>query len=300
MSSCSTQPALFESELPHLKLLHRGKVRDVYEADADHLLIVTTDRLSAFDVILPNPIPGKGQVLTEVANFWFARTTHIIGNHLAPELPLETVVPDAGQRAVLAGRAIVVRKLRALPIEAVVRGYLIGSGWKDYQKTGAVCGVPLPAGLRLADRLPEPIFTPATKAAVGDHDENIAYGRVVELLGQDLAEKVRSTALKLYEYAAAYALERGIIIADTKFEFGLDQAGRLVLIDEALTPDSSRFWPVASYAPGTSPPSFDKQFVRDYLETLDWDKRAPGPQLPPEVITRTADKYAEALRLLTA
>lgn len=300
MSSCSTQPALFESELPHLKLLHRGKVRDVYEADADHLLIVTTDRLSAFDVILPNPIPGKGQVLTEVANFWFARTTHIIGNHLAPELPLETVVPDAGQRAVLAGRAIVVRKLRALPIEAVVRGYLIGSGWKDYQKTGEVCGVPLPAGLRLADRLPEPIFTPATKAAVGDHDENIAYGRVVELLGQDLAEKVRSTALKLYEYAAAYALARGIIIADTKFEFGLDQAGRLVLIDEALTPDSSRFWPVASYAPGTSPPSFDKQFVRDYLETLDWDKRAPGPQLPPEVITRTADKYAEALRLLTA
>ena len=300
MSSCSTQPALFESELPHLKLLHRGKVRDVYDADADHLLIVTTDRLSAFDVILPNPIPGKGQVLTEVANFWFARTTHIIGNHLAPELPLETVVPDAGQRAVLAGRAIVVRKLRALPIEAVVRGYLIGSGWKDYQKTGEVCGVPLPAGLRLADRLPEPIFTPATKAAVGDHDENIAYGRVVELLGQDLAEKVRSTALKLYEYAAAYALERGIIIADTKFEFGLDQAGRLVLIDEALTPDSSRFWPVASYAPGTSPPSFDKQFVRDYLETLDWDKRAPGPQLPPEVITRTADKYAEALRLLTA
>jgi phosphoribosylaminoimidazole-succinocarboxamide synthase len=299
MSSCSTTPALFESELPHLKLLHRGKVRDVYEADAEHLLIVTTDRLSAFDVILPNPIPGKGQVLTEVANFWFARTTHIIGNHLAPELPLDTVVPDAGQRAVLAGRAIVVRKLRALPIEAVVRGYLIGSGWKDYQKTGEVCGVPLPAGLRLADRLPEPIFTPATKAAVGDHDENIAYGRVVELLGQDLAEKVRSTALKLYEFAAAYALERGIIIADTKFEFGLDQAGRLVLIDEALTPDSSRFWPVASYAPGTSPPSFDKQFVRDYLETLDWNKRAPGPQLPPEVITRTADKYAEALRLLT-
>jgi len=299
MSSCSTTPALFESELPHLKLLHRGKVRDVYAADAEHLLIVTTDRLSAFDVILPNPIPGKGQVLTAVANFWFARTTHIIGNHLAPELPLDTVVPDAGQRAALAGRAIVVRKLRALPIEAVVRGYLIGSGWKDYQSSGEVCGVPLPAGLRLADRLPEPIFTPATKAAVGDHDENIAYGRVVELLGQDLAEKVRSTALKLYEFAAAYALERGIIIADTKFEFGLDQAGRLVLIDEALTPDSSRFWPVASYAPGTSPPSFDKQFVRDYLETLDWNKRAPGPQLPPEVITRTADKYAEALRLLT-
>ncbi len=299
MSSCSTQPALFESELPHLKLLHRGKVRDVYEADADHLLIVTTDRLSAFDVILPDPIPGKGKVLTDVANFWFARTTHIIGNHLAPELPLDTVVPDAGQRAALDGRAIVVRKLRALPIEAVVRGYLIGSGWKDYQKSGEVCGVALPAGLRLADRLPEPIFTPATKAAVGDHDENIGFGRVVELLGPELADKVRTTALKLYEYAAAYALERGIIIADTKFEFGLDQAGRLVLIDEALTPDSSRFWPVASYAPGTSPPSFDKQFVRDYLETLDWDKRAPGPKLPPEVIAHTAAKYAEALRLLT-
>jgi phosphoribosylaminoimidazole-succinocarboxamide synthase len=299
MSSCSTQPALFESELPHLKLLHRGKVRDVYEADADHLLIVTTDRLSAFDVILPDPIPGKGKVLTEVANFWFARTTHIIGNHLAPELPLDTVVPDAGQRAALDGRAIVVRKLRALPIEAVVRGYLIGSGWKDYQKSGDVCGVALPAGLRLADRLPEPIFTPATKAAVGDHDENIGFGRVVELLGPELADKVRTTALKLYEYAAAHALERGIIIADTKFEFGLDQAGRLVLIDEALTPDSSRFWPVASYAPGTSPPSFDKQFVRDYLETLAWDKRAPGPKLPPEVIAHTAAKYAEALRLLT-
>ena len=299
MSSCANPPALFESELPHLKLLHRGKVRDVYEADANHLLIVTTDRLSAFDVILPNPIPGKGKVLTEVANFWFARTTHIIGNHLSPELPLDTVVPDAGQRAALDGRAIVVRKLRALPIEAVVRGYLIGSGWKDYQKSGEVCGVTLPAGLRLADRLPAPIFTPATKAAVGDHDENIGFGRVVELLGPELADQVRATALKLYEYAAAYALERGIIIADTKFEFGLDQAGRLVLIDEALTPDSSRFWPVASYAPGTSPPSFDKQFVRDYLETLDWDKRAPGPQLPPEVIAHTAAKYAEALRLLT-
>jgi phosphoribosylaminoimidazole-succinocarboxamide synthase len=214
-------------------------------------------------------------------------------------IQFDPVSGDPAERVPLVGRSVVARRLRALPVEAVVRGYLIGSGWKDYQSTGEVCGVPLPAGLRLADRLPEPIFTPATKAAVGDHDENIAYGRVVELLGQDLAEKVRSTALKLYEFAAAYALERGIIIADTKFEFGLDQAGRLVLIDEALTPDSSRFWPVASYAPGTSPPSFDKQFVRDYLETLDWNKRAPGPQLPPEVITRTADKYAKALRLLT-
>ena len=300
MSSCAALPALFESDLPHLKLLHRGKVRDVYEADADHLLIVTTDRLSAFDVILPDPIPGKGKVLTAVANFWFARTTHIIGNHLAPELPLETVVPDTGQRAALDGRAIVVRKLRALPIEAVVRGYLIGSGWKDYQRTGEVCGVALPPGLRLADRLPAPIFTPATKAAVGDHDENISYGRVVELLGEDLAEQVRTKALALYAHAAEYALQRGIIIADTKFEFGLDGAGRLVLIDEALTPDSSRFWPVDSYAPGTSPPSFDKQFVRDYLETLDWNKKAPGPRLPPDILRRTADKYAEALRLLTA
>ena len=298
MSSCAALPALFESDLPHLKLLHRGKVRDVYEADADHLLIVTTDRLSAFDVILPDPIPGKGKVLTAVANFWFARTTHLIGNHLAPELPLETVVPDAGQRAALDGRAIVVRKLRALPIEAVVRGYLIGSGWKDYQRTGEVCGVALPPGLRLADRLPAPIFTPATKAAVGDHDENISFGRVVELLGPDLAAQVRDTALALYAHAAEYALQRGIIIADTKFEFGLDGGGRLVLIDEALTPDSSRFWPVDSYAPGTSPPSFDKQFVRDYLETLDWNKRAPGPRLPPDILQRTADKYAEAWRLL--
>ena len=300
MSSCAALPALFESDLPHLKLLHRGKVRDVYEADAEHLLIVTTDRLSAFDVILPDPIPGKGKVLTAVANFWFARTTHIIGNHLAPELPLETVVPDAGQRAALDGRAIVVRKLRALPIEAVVRGYLIGSGWKDYQRDGEVCGVALPPGLRLADRLPTPLFTPATKAAVGDHDENIGFGRVVELLGQDLAEQVRSKSLALYAHAAEYALQRGIIIADTKFEFGLDGAGRLVLIDEALTPDSSRFWPVESYAPGTSPPSFDKQFVRDYLETLDWNKRAPGPRLPADILRRTAEKYAEALRLLTA
>ncbi|MFM7066189.1 MAG: phosphoribosylaminoimidazolesuccinocarboxamide synthase [Gammaproteobacteria bacterium] len=300
MSSCAALPALFESDLPHLKLLHRGKVRDVYEADAEHLLIVTTDRLSAFDVILPDPIPGKGKVLTAVANFWFARTTHIIGNHLAPELPLETVVPDAGQRAALDGRAIVVRKLRALPIEAVVRGYLIGSGWKDYQRDGEVCGVALPPGLRLADRLPTPLFTPATKAAVGDHDENIGFGRVVELLGQDLAEQVRSKSLALYAHAAEYALQRGIIIADTKFEFGLDGAGRLVLIDEALTPDSSRFWPVESYAPGTSPPSFDKQFVRDYLETLDWNKRAPGPGLPADILRRTAEKYAEALRLLTA
>jgi phosphoribosylaminoimidazole-succinocarboxamide synthase len=299
MSSCAVLPPLFESELPHLKLLHRGKVRDVYAADEQHLLIVTTDRLSAFDVVLPDPIPGKGAVLTTLANFWFARTTHLIGNHLAPELPLETVVPDPGQRAVLAGRAMVVKKLRALPIEAVVRGYLIGSGWKDYQRTGAVCGEALPAGLRLADRLPTPLFTPATKAAVGDHDENIDFGRVVELLGQELAEQVRAISLRLYAFAAEHALQRGIIIADTKFEFGLDGAGRLVLIDEALTPDSSRFWPVASYVPGLSPPSFDKQFVRDYLETLDWNKQAPGPRLPAEVIRHTANTYAEALRLLT-
>jgi phosphoribosylaminoimidazole-succinocarboxamide synthase len=300
MSSCAALPPLFESSLPHLKLVHRGKVRDVYAADEHHFLIVTTDRLSAFDVVLPDPIPGKGAVLTQVSNFWFARTTHIIGNHLAPELPLDTVVPDAGLRAALEGRSIVVRKLKALPIEAVVRGYLIGSGWKDYQRTGAVCGEALPAGLRIADRLPMPIFTPATKAAVGDHDENIPFGQMVEVLGPDLANQVREVSLKLYAFAAEYALSRGIIIADTKFEFGLDEAGRLVLIDEALTPDSSRFWPVASYAPGTSPPSFDKQFVRDYLETLDWNKKAPGPKLPAAVIEKTADKYAEALRLLTA
>ncbi|HKU15012.1 MAG TPA: phosphoribosylaminoimidazolesuccinocarboxamide synthase [Steroidobacteraceae bacterium] len=290
---------MLESHVPSLQRIHQGKVRDIYAVDERHMLIVTTDRLSAFDVVLPDPIPGKGSVLTRISNFWFARTRQIVPNHLA-DYSLERAVPDAAERAPLVERSIVVQRLKALPIEAVVRGYLIGSGWKDYQQTGAVCGIALPGGLRQADRLPEPIFTPATKAAQGEHDENIPYDRVVALVGRGLAEQVRATALALYAFAAAHALERGIIIADTKFEFGLDEAGRLTLIDEALTPDSSRFWPVDTYRPGTSPPSFDKQYVRDYLETLDWPKRPPGPKLPPDIIARTSEKYAEALRRLTS
>ncbi len=290
--------ALFESNLPDLKLLNRGKVRDIYEVDAGHLLIVTTDRLSAFDVVLPQPIPGKGEVLTRVANFWFDRTREIVPNHLSNR-PLEAVVPDPEQRRLLGDRALVVRRLKPLPIEAIVRGYLIGSGWKDYQKTGAVCGIGLPGGLKLADRLPDAIYTPSTKAEMGDHDENISFGKTVELLGKELAERVRDLSLRIYNECAAYALERGIIIADTKFEFGQDEAGRLHLIDEILTPDSSRFWPADEYRPGISPPSFDKQYVRDYLETLDWDKRPPAPSLPQEVIDRTSEKYREAERRLT-
>ncbi len=290
---------MLESHVPSLKRIHQGKVRDIYALDEQHMLIVTTDRLSAFDVVMPDPIPGKGRVLTQISNFWFARTKHIVPNHLA-DYPLARAVPDAAERAPLEERSIVVRRLRALPIEAVVRGYLIGSGWKDYQQTGAVCGIALPAGLRQADRLPEPIFTPATKAEMGAHDENIPYERVVALIGRGLAEQVRATALALYAFAVEHALARGIIIADTKFEFGVDEAGRLTLIDEALTPDSSRFWPAATYRPGTSPPSFDKQYVRDYLETLDWPKRPPAPKLPPEVIARTSENYAEALRRLTS
>jgi phosphoribosylaminoimidazole-succinocarboxamide synthase len=290
--------ALHHSQLKNLPLVNRGKVRDVYAVADDRLLIVTTDRLSAFDVVLPQPIPGKGEVLTRVSNFWFARTRGIVPNHLS-ETPVDAVVTDPAERAALGERAVVVRRMRALPVEAIVRGYLIGSGWKDYQATGAVCGIALPAGLRLADRLPEPIFTPSTKAAVGDHDENIDFARAVELLGPELANQVRDASLRIYRDCAAYALERGIIIADTKFEFGLDEAGTLHLIDEVLTPDSSRFWPADQYAPGTSPPSFDKQFVRDYLETLDWDKRPPGPELPPEIIERTAAKYREAEARLT-
>jgi phosphoribosylaminoimidazole-succinocarboxamide synthase len=290
--------ALLESRIEGLQRIHQGKVRDIYAVDAEHLLIVTTDRLSAFDVVLPDPIPGKGAVLTRISRFWFERTAHIVPNHLT-NYPLERAVPDPAQRAPLADRSMIVKRLRALPVEAVVRGYLSGSGWKDYQQTGAVCDITLPSGLQLADRLPEPIFTPATKAEAGAHDENIAYEQVVTLIGRGLAEQVRATALALYSFAAQYALTRGIIIADTKFEFGVDENGRLTLIDEALTPDSSRFWPVDSYRPGSSPPSFDKQFVRDYLETLDWKKRAPGPQLPSEIIARTSAKYAEALRRLT-
>ena len=292
------QASLYQSDLKSLPLVYRGKVRDVYGIGADKLLIVTTDRLSAFDVILPEPIPGKGAVLTAVSNFWFARMRGIIPNHLV-DLPLEQVLPDPAERAQVEGRAIVVRKLKALPVEAIVRGYLIGTGWKDYQKTGAVCGIALPAGLRMADRLPEPIFTPSTKAEVGIHDENIDFAQAAKILGNDIAEQVRDVSLRIYKEAAAYALERGIIIADTKFEFGLDENNQLVLIDEALTPDSSRFWPVDQYQPGVSPPSFDKQFVRDYLETLDWDKTPPGPKLPQDVIDKTAEKYREAQRRLT-
>ena len=296
------QASLYESDLKSLPLVYRGKVRDVYGIPGgigdDKLLIVTTDRLSAFDVIMPEPIPGKGAVLTAVSNFWFARMRKVVPNHLV-DLTLEQVLPNPAERAQVEGRAIVVRKLKALPVEAIVRGYLIGSGWKDYQKTGAVCGIQLPAGLRMADRLPEPIYTPSTKAELGTHDENIDFDTTVKLLGRDIAEQVRDVSITIYKEAATYALERGIIIADTKFEFGLDEAGKLVLIDEALTPDSSRFWPVDEYQPGVSPPSFDKQFVRDYLETLDWDKTPPGPTLPADVTEKTAAKYREAQRRLT-
>jgi phosphoribosylaminoimidazole-succinocarboxamide synthase len=288
---------LYESSLD-LPLIHRGKVRDIYAVGDDHLLIVTTDRLSAFDVVLPDPIPGKGAVLTEVSNFWFRQTSRIVQNHLS-DIPLEEVLPDASQRAEVEGRAVVVKKLKALPVEAIVRGYLIGSGWKDYQRSGGVCGIPLPEGLQMADRLPEAIFTPSTKAAVGDHDENISFEETKKLLGAELAEKVRDFSLDIYSSCAAYARERGIIIADTKFEFGLDENDELVLIDEVLTPDSSRFWPSDTYKPGESPESFDKQFVRDYLETIDWDKTPPGPNLPTDVIEKTAAKYREAQARLT-
>jgi phosphoribosylaminoimidazole-succinocarboxamide synthase len=290
--------SMFQSALPGLELLHRGKVRDVYAVDRETLLIVATDRLSAFDVVLPDPIPRKGEILTQTALFWFRRTASLVTNHLL-DRPVESVLPPGVDPAAYRLRSSVTRRLRPLPIEAVARGYLIGSGWKDYQATGAVCGVALPPGLRLADRLPEPIFTPATKAAAGEHDENIAYERVVALIGAELAAQVRDLTLRIYGEAAAYARGRGIIIADTKFEFGLDEAGKLYLIDEILTPDSSRFWPADQWQPGASPPSFDKQFVRDYLETLDWDKRAPGPRLPAEIIARTAEKYREAYHRLT-
>lgn len=289
--------ALHHSDIKSLPLLNRGKVRDIYDVDEDYMLIVTTDRLSAFDVILPDPIPGKGTILTTVSNFWFDKTQHIIANHLIDKA-LDEVLPDAAERKPIEGRGIVVRKLNPLPVEAIVRGYLIGSGWNDYQKTGAVCGISLPEGLQQAQQLPQAIFTPSTKADVGGHDENINFDKTVELLGQDTAEQVRDVSIKLYQEAAAYALERGIIIADTKFEFGTDNNGKLVLIDEALTPDSSRFWPADSYQVGSSPPSFDKQYVRDYLETLNWDKTDPGPNLPEEVIQRTGDKYREAMNLL--
>ncbi|BAV34654.1 phosphoribosylaminoimidazole-succinocarboxamide synthase [Sulfuricaulis limicola] len=289
---------LFQSDLKSLRLRNRGKVRDIYDVDDRHLLIVTTDRLSAFDVVLPDPVPGKGAVLTAMSNFWFARTRGIIPNQLT-DTPLEQILRDPAERKQVEGRATLVKKLKALPVEAVVRGYLVGSGWKEYKSSGTVCGIRLPAGLKEADRLPEPIFTPSTKADIGQHDENISFDRAAELLGKDMAEKVKNASLTIYKECAAYALTRGIIIADTKFEFGLDEKGTLTLIDEVLTPDSSRFWPADSYKPGANPPSYDKQYVRDYLESIGWNKQPPAPKLPAEVLAKTAEKYREALTRLT-
>ncbi|NNL55142.1 MAG: phosphoribosylaminoimidazolesuccinocarboxamide synthase, partial [Woeseia sp.] len=290
--------ALFESSVPELPLLGRGKVRDIYGVDDDHLLIVTSDRLSAYDVVMPDPIAGKGKVLTRLSLFWFRMMADIIDNQLT-DLSIDDVVKDPESREQLRGRSLVVKRLHPLPVEAVVRGYLIGSGWRDYQATGKVCGIDLPTGLRQAEKLPKTLFTPSSKAAAGSHDENISFGQVAELIGEKTAARVRDAAISIYERAAAYALDRGIIIADTKFEFGLDAEGRLYVIDEMLTPDSSRFWPVDGYQVGISPPSFDKQFVRDYLDTLDWDKTAPGPELPAEILKRTAEKYEEALKRMT-
>jgi phosphoribosylaminoimidazole-succinocarboxamide synthase len=289
---------LFESAIPALPLLGRGKVRDIYGVDEGHLLIVTTDRLSAYDVVLPDPIPGKGRILTGISNFWFRMMSEVVPNHLTGR-SMESVVEDSALHRSLAGRSIVVKRLRPLPIEAVVRGYLIGSGWRDYQATGSLCGIPLPAGLRQADRLPQTLFTPATKAEAGLHDENISFDDVRKLLGARLAEQVRDLSIAIYERAVRHAESRGIIIADTKFEFGQDEEGRLYLIDEVLTPDSSRFWPADEYRTGISPPSFDKQFVRDYLDTLDWNHAPPGPSLPPDVVAGTARKYQEAFDILT-
>ena len=289
--------ALFQSDIKSLKLLNRGKVRDIYEVDQDHLLIVTTDRLSAFDVVMPTPIPGKGKVLTEISNFWFEKLEHVIPNHLTGIDPASVV--KESEREQLAGRAIVVKKLRPLPIEAIVRGYLAGSGWKEYKASRSVCGIPLPANLREADKLPEPLFTPSTKAEMGAHDANISHEKAEELLGKDLAAKVRGVCIALYKEAASYALGQGIIIADTKFEFGQDKHGKLYLIDEALTPDSSRFWPADQYKPGMNPPSFDKQYVRDWLEASGWNKKSPGPELPADIAAKTTEKYRLALQYLT-
>ncbi len=289
---------MLRSEIKSLRLLHRGKVRDIYEVDADKLLIVQTDRISAFDVILSEPVPEKGKVLTAMSAFWFEKLSHVIPNHLTGIAP-ESVV-SASDKAEVEGRSFVVKKLKPLPIEAIVRGYIVGSGWKEYKKSGTVCGMPLPAGLKEAEKLEEPIFTPSTKAEVGEHDENISFTEAKKLIGADLAEKVKQAAISLYSEAADYALTKGIIIADTKFEFGLDASGNLYLIDEILTPDSSRFWPMDQYAVGKNPPSFDKQYVRDWLETQDWDKKAPAPHLPKDVLDKTAEKYREALSRLTS
>ena len=298
---------LLQSDLPGLPLRHRGKVRDVFDIPrerlpagtppGEYLLIVATDRLSAFDVVLPDPIPGKGEMLCQVSNFWFEKTAHLMPNHLTG-IPVAAVLPEGVDAALYEKRAVVTKKLKPVPVEAIARGYLIGSGWKDYQRTGKVSGIALPDGLQQAQKLPEAIFTPSTKAAVGDHDENIDFDAMVKAVGLDLAEKVRDATLRIYQFAADYAAQRGILLADTKFEFGTDADGRLYIMDEMLTPDSSRYWPADEYAVGISPPSYDKQFVRDHLETLDWDKTAPGPELPAQVITRTRDKYAEALEKL--
>jgi phosphoribosylaminoimidazole-succinocarboxamide synthase len=285
---------LHTSDLPGLPLIHRGKVRDVYELPGNRLLMVATDRLSAFDVVLPDPIPGKGEMLCQISNFWFDKTAHLIPNHLTHE-DLASVLPAGVDLALYARRSVVTKKLKPVPVECIARGYIIGSGWKDYQRTGGICGIALPAGLQQAQQLPEPIFTPSTKAAVGDHDENVSFAAVVDRIGADLAMQVRDATLAIYRFAAAYAAERGIIIADTKLEFGLDEHGVLHVMDEMLTPDSSRFWPADQYRVGISPPSYDKQFVRDYLETLDWNKTAPGPHVPADVIEGTRGKYAEAL-----
>ena len=288
---------LLESDLPGLNLVHRGKVRDVFDLGDETLLMVATDRLSAFDVVLPDPIPGKGEMLCQISNFWFGRTAHIIDNHLTG-IDVASVLPEGVDPASYAKRAVVTRKLTPVPVECIARGYVIGSGWKDYQRSGAISGIRLPQGLQQAQQLPEPIFTPSTKAAVGDHDENIDFAHAVDLVGRERAEQVRDATLALYAFARDHAAQRGIILADTKFEFGTDADGKLYLMDEVLTPDSSRYWPADQYRIGTSPPSYDKQFVRDYLETLDWNKTVPGPRLPAEVIEKTRAKYAEALMKL--
>jgi len=290
---------LYRSDLPGLELLHRGKVRDVYALDETRLLIVASDRLSAFDVILPDPIPGKGELLTELSNFWFARTAHLVPNHLTGD-DVASLLPADIDASQYLRRTVVGRHLKILPVEAIARGYLIGSGWKDYLATGRLCGIELPEGLQMADRLPEPLFTPSTKAPLGEHDANIGFDEVARLIGGELAERVRDATLAIYRFAAGYAAERGIIIADTKLEFGVDPDGRLYVADEMLTPDSSRFWPADAWQLGRNPPSFDKQFVRDYLETLDWNKSAPGPRLPAVVIAGSVARYKEALDRLTA
>ena len=284
--------------LSSLPLIHQGKVRDSFALDENHMLIVASDRLSAFDVVLPDPVPGKGALLTRISNFWFDKTQHIIDNHLTG-ISISDVFADPQLVRLLEDRAVVVRRLKPLPVEAIVRGYLIGSGWKDYQRTGAVCGIDLPAGLNQAEKLRRTLFTPSSKAGAGSHDENVDYQTIVKLIGEEMAAQVRDASIKIYEFASQHALERGIIIADTKFEFGLDDDGKLYLMDEVLTPDSSRFWPQDSWQTGTSPPSYDKQFVRDYLETLDWNKKAPGPELPPSIIAATVKKYADACNILT-